>query len=105
MSVRIGFLVLALLVSTVAAAQTIAVQQQPNTAPQQPVTIERAPGPSQQQPANQQPILAQVPDLVLRSVRLACGANGFATLRIVTTRETFNVVYPCFPLACDADTK
>lgn len=106
MSVRIGFPVLALLVASVSAAQTINVQQQPpNQQPSPPITIERAPGPVQQQPANQQPILAAVPDLMLRSVRLGCGANGFASMRIVTSREAFSIVYSCFPLTCDSETK
>jgi hypothetical protein len=50
-------------------------------------------------------ILANIPDLAIKSLRLTCVDANVAALRIVTSRETYNVQYPCFPFTCAADTR
>lgn len=77
----------------VAEAQVRVVPVQPSPRPAPPATS-----------VDPQPIVLPA-DLLLRSLRLSCVGTDLASLRIVTSKETYLANWSCFPYTCATDTK
>ncbi len=74
------------LISTAAFAQTMAVPQKRAVAVQSIAS-------------------AELQEILFRSFHMACTGTDFASFHFVTSKETYNVVYACFPYTCAADAK